>query len=333
MDLEKEGREFGASSEGGTRAHAGIDYVAEPGREVVAVTNGIVRYIDRNFYAGTQAVDVENDDGTWVRYTEILPDQNITVGTRLNQGDAIGIIIPNTETGSSMLHFEVYKGVDKNGNDLSGFLTERSNTTFDYVSGAKYQRRRDLVDPTGSRYLKVLSNSPTTEPSITSKEYQNVDVSGLCISVSTVEELKNLSELDVLARTIYGECCSGAGDYRQESVAWVLINRKNSDSWGSDYKNVALAPGQFEAVTGALDKTKLAREPNVSSDEWKKAVYIAKLILDGRTKDIPNKIGSTQFFYTSSWFVPRFNENYVRFVNGHYEVKVFTGKGGYYWLK
>ncbi len=331
MDLEIDGRGFGASRSNGTRAHAGIDYLAEPGREVVAVTSGTVRYVDKNFYAGTQAIDVENDDGTWVRYTEILVNSNISVGTRLKQGDVVGIVIPNNESGSSMLHFEVYQGIDKKGNDLSGYLTDRSNTAYDYVDGTKYQRRRDLIDPTGSRYLTVLSNSPATGPSITSDLYKNVDVSGLGAPVSSVEELRKLSELDVLARTIYGECCSGAGDYGQESVAWTLINRKNSGSWGNDYKSVALASGQFEAVTGSLDRTKLARNPDTSSNEWKKAVYIARLILDGKTADIPNKIGSGQFFYTSDWFVPRLNENYVKFVNGHYEVKVFRKDGSYYW--
>ncbi|AUG56655.1 hypothetical protein [Acetivibrio saccincola] len=29
--------------------------------------------------------------------------------------------------------------------------------------------------------------------------------------------------------------------------------------------------------------------------------------------------------------MPRLNENYVKFVNGHYEVKVFRKDGSYYW--
>jgi len=41
-----------------------------------------------------------------------------------------------------MLHFEMYKGTG------TGYLSQTWNKKYDYVSGNKYKRRADLLDPT-----------------------------------------------------------------------------------------------------------------------------------------------------------------------------------------
>lgn len=155
---------------------------------------------------------------------------------------------------------------------------------------------------------------------ITDEDYNGVNDSTLGKKVETTAELANLEEKDILARTIFGECCSGEEDFGQESVAWTIINRKMSGAHGSTYKEVVLARGQYAAVTGAASDTGLARDPLKSSGNlsaWKKAVYISGLMLDGKTNEIPNRIGSGMYFRTSRWFEPALNPNYVRIVNGN----------------
>ncbi|HBD94227.1 hypothetical protein A2356_01615 [Candidatus Nomurabacteria bacterium RIFOXYB1_FULL_39_16] len=135
-------RNFGASRDGGARAHAGVDLVPTtgPGTTVYAMTSGTVLsyYV---FYAGTYALEVKNDDGTIIRYTEIT--SSFRAGARVSKGQAIGTIIRNTSGGSYMLHLEVYMGTS------TGALTNRYNTTYKYVSYKNYQRRSDIIDPMG----------------------------------------------------------------------------------------------------------------------------------------------------------------------------------------
>ena len=135
------GRRFGASRSNGARAHAGIDYYVRGGNgtPVYAMQSGkVVEYIPY-FYAGTSAVAVQHADGSVARYTEI--STSLRVGNKVTKGQQIGKIKANTLDGGTMLHLELYLGT------ASGSFTNRSNTRYDYASGTKYQRRRDLVNP------------------------------------------------------------------------------------------------------------------------------------------------------------------------------------------
>ncbi|HNZ27283.1 MAG TPA: peptidoglycan-binding protein [Spirochaetota bacterium] len=148
LDPKTGARYFGAPRNGGTRAHAGIDIVPNsgPGTLVYAMTNGTVTGY-YHFYAGTYALEVENDDGTVARYTEITSTKQINA--RIKKGEAIGKIIRNNSGGSYMLHLEVYMG------DSTGALTNSANTSYKYVSWKKYNRRSDLVDPMGVTRLPL----------------------------------------------------------------------------------------------------------------------------------------------------------------------------------
>jgi len=141
------GREFGASRDA-SRDHAGIDFFVNNGNgtPVYASAAGkvLANYL---FYAGTNAVEVQNTDGTILRYGEI--SSSLTVGTSVVKGQQIGTIIPNTETKGTMLHLEYYKGT------ASGGLTNTANTVYDFVPTRKYQRRRDLLDPTSFATLPI----------------------------------------------------------------------------------------------------------------------------------------------------------------------------------
>lgn len=143
------GRAFGASRTNG-RLHAAVDYYVSNGHgtPVYAMTSGTVIEYSPNFYASTQAIGVQNDDGSVLRYCEIAT--SLGVGSRVTQGQQIGTIKANSSGGGTMLHLELYKGT------ASGSLSNTSNKTYDYVSG-NFQRRRDLLNP---EFLLALGDSP-----------------------------------------------------------------------------------------------------------------------------------------------------------------------------
>ena len=132
-----------------TRYHAGIDFVAEPGREVIAMTDGVVIRISYNFYAGTDAVEVKHSDGTIGRYCEIKV--SVKQNDKVKKGDVLGKIVRNTsKERTHMLHLEVYDGTGE------GFLTQNNSQNYKNVPIKNYQRRCDLVDSTGAKDLKVI---------------------------------------------------------------------------------------------------------------------------------------------------------------------------------
>ena len=135
------GRRFGASRSNGTRQHAGIDYYVRggAGTPVYAMQSGkVIEYVAA-FYYGTSSVAIQHADGSVLRYAEI--SSSLRVGDTVTKGQQIAKIKANTLDGGTMLHLELYMGT------ATGRLTQRSNTTFDYVSGTKYQKRRDLLNP------------------------------------------------------------------------------------------------------------------------------------------------------------------------------------------
>ena len=160
----EDGREFGGSRSG--RYHAAIDYLkplqegSGNGTPVYAMASGIV-VESGAFWAGTDAVAIQNTDGSVLRYCEIGTD--LEVGDRVIQGQQVGKMIPNGSSGLCMLHLELYLGT------ATGNLGSSSSNTYDYVSGS-YSRRRDLLDPT---FLLKLEREP--EP-----HEHNWDESGYC---------------------------------------------------------------------------------------------------------------------------------------------------------
>lgn len=143
------GRAFGASRDGGNRAHAGIDLIVPHGTKVLAATDGVVNYISYGFYAGTDAIITKNSDGTWFTYGEISP--KVSVNSKVIKGQVIGTVIANNSSGASMLHFEAYKG-DYESNVLN------NNGIYKYVSNKNYNRRADLIDPSFVASLPMYNN-------------------------------------------------------------------------------------------------------------------------------------------------------------------------------
>jgi len=127
------GRYFGAPRSNG-RLHAGCDLIAPAGTEILAVADGVLG-ASYAFYSGTDALEVEHTGGFVVRYGEISGlAAGLRRGSRVTRGQLIAYV-GRLASGSSMLHFELYRGTS------SGNLTVRSNPP--------YQRRADLLDPTG----------------------------------------------------------------------------------------------------------------------------------------------------------------------------------------
>ncbi len=140
------GRVFGANRSGG-RKHGGCDLLAPRGTEILAVDDGVVLRGPYAFYSGTYALEV-NHGGETVRYGEILSNlaPGVSVGGRVRRGQLL-CYVGRLESGSSMLHFEMYSGSGGGG------LTVRGNPP--------YQRRADLRDPTGDLDSAVLASEDT----------------------------------------------------------------------------------------------------------------------------------------------------------------------------
>ena len=141
------GREFGAYRTE-SRLHAGCDLLAPEGTEVLAIDNGIVIQGPYKFYDVVYALEVKHDSGIVVRYGEILQSvpRGISAGARVSRGQVIGYVGLMT-SGSSMLHFEMYKGT------VNGELTTGSGP---------YRRRSDLMDPTS--FLDTAPLGPVAPP-------------------------------------------------------------------------------------------------------------------------------------------------------------------------
>lgn len=129
---------FGANR--GSRLHAGIDLYAPAGTEIFAMTAGRIRSIEV-FYQGLMAIDIENDDGTTIRYGEMV--QSVQVGDRVERGQLLGRLKRNHD-GTCMLHLEIYASVRPDD------LTQTGNVK-DYplisVHTRSFRRRSDLVNP------------------------------------------------------------------------------------------------------------------------------------------------------------------------------------------
>ncbi|MRG95567.1 peptidoglycan-binding protein [Polyangium spumosum] len=146
-------RSFGSRRSGGARAHAGCDLYASLGTWVHAIADGEVILGPYPFYCETYALEVHHGSfviryGEIQKFTTVKQGDKVKAGQRIAKvGHLVGIKVP-----SDMLHLEMYKG------DVSGPLTQRSGGAKT-ESGASYQRRADLMDPTAHLH-RWSSNLP-----------------------------------------------------------------------------------------------------------------------------------------------------------------------------
>lgn len=87
------------------RQHAGCDLMVPHGSEVLAVANGTVAMIVRNFLGSTDAIQV-NHDGFIVIYGEVVPAQGLSAGDPVTRNNPIATVA--NQGRESQLHFELY---------------------------------------------------------------------------------------------------------------------------------------------------------------------------------------------------------------------------------
>ncbi|MBQ6876760.1 MAG: cell wall hydrolase [Lachnospiraceae bacterium] len=98
----------------------------------------------------------------------------------------------------------------------------------------------------------------------------------------------NLSDVELLARVIYGENpYNDTPADERKAVAWVLWNRKIKPGYGGNtLREVVTNPGHFEPLDAGCSSYK-ARNPETATNEWMEAVSYACLIyyaeVDGHT--------------------------------------------------
>lgn len=129
-------RRFGAGRSGGRRLHAACDLYRYESEPILSVAPGTVIRDRYYFYQGTYAIEVVHSGGFVVRYGELNGKNasGIKAGAKIKMSQRIGYMGKvNSNCCRPMLHFELYSGSKK------GPLSQ---------SGTRYNRRKDLMDPT-----------------------------------------------------------------------------------------------------------------------------------------------------------------------------------------
>jgi len=136
-------RYFGAPRDGGRRLHAGCDLLGPKGTTIYAVADGTLVRPVYYFYTGTYALEIRHGSFI-VRYGEILGGSFVG-GATVKKGQPIAKI-GLLDSGSSMLHFEMYS---------NGASSEPLT-----VGTGPYKRRSDVIN--ASPYLDQWSASLPT---------------------------------------------------------------------------------------------------------------------------------------------------------------------------
>ncbi|MBG7601739.1 MAG: SH3 domain-containing protein [Gammaproteobacteria bacterium] len=200
------GRKFGASRSNGTRKHAGCDLIAPGGTEILAMDSGKIIRGPYHFYSGAYALEIKHSNGKVVRYGEIMKivPAGTRVGARVSRGQIIARV-GQLQSGSSMLHLEIYSGAE------SGKLTQAGN---------KYKRRSDLIDPTpyldAAPLLANLDKSSAPKPA-----HRRVRTARVIDKLSGKLKVRSKpsTEASVVFRLVSGDDCTLLGD------AWYEIER------------------------------------------------------------------------------------------------------------
>ncbi len=114
--------------------------------------------------------------------------------------------------------------------------------------------------------------------------------------VANWEDLQKLSDLELLARVIYGE--QSVYPDAQSAVAWTAINRIKSID---DLRTNVFKPGTYECLKDDGDN-KNAYVPSVDSKAWQNAMDLAEKVMSGDTSKIPNPIGKATEFRSKNFF-------------------------------
>ena len=121
-------------------------------------------------------------------------------------------------------------------------------------------------------------------------------------ALSSSDELKNLSNIDLLARMIYGEA-RGESLEGMRGVAHVAYNRKDHSRFPSSLSSVLLNGG-FDGLYSAEGLA-----PDTNSSSWKNSLDIAM-----KMQNLENPIGNLLWFNATKTF-----ENNLKVNGGKYK--------------
>lgn len=166
-------------------------------------------------------------------------------------------------------------------------------------------------------YLRIFKDGSSiwdnVPPQPTPPAPSNIDSSNWGRPVNSNDDLANLSEGDLIARTLYSEAI--ATDEGMDSVAWCIINRKTLNVsgnayYGSSYSWIVRAPQQFTGLTGtnAQYYEGQGRNPDINSNKWTMSVKIAKIMVQYQAdrvsleRYITNSIGRRRYYLSASYY-------------------------------
>ena len=292
-------REFGAYRHV-HRLHAGCDLLAPEGTEVLAIDNGTVIQGPYPFFDVVYAIEVQHDSGIVVRYTEIqqtLP-QGISAGARVSRGQVIGYVGLMT-SGSSMLHFEMYKGT------VSGELTTGSGP---------YRRRSDLMDPTSFLdTAPLVDNEAPPKPLQPGEARANEHVSSVlnlrsrpAIEASIVSTLSP-GTVAKLVRSVTGDSYTAEGTSRSD---WLELQTSGQAGFAAGYyvevgKDRGQQGGQADPLGTGRVNNHVTSTLNLRSEANSRSIVVASLS-PGMTVSVMAKVAGESYLAAGAsrtdWF-------------------------------
>jgi len=268
--------------------HAGIDFGVPSGTPVKALVGGEVVYVGTWDGKKTSSSNpmYSGEWGTIAIYNATLKQtfMYLHMGTsQFSEGDPIqaGTVIGtsgSTGAASPHLHLEVKPTPSKpNGSTVKGLLPQdRKN----------WQTVEDLTDNPLTAYLAARDKGLTEGGGTVVNPPQNY---GGSVAVPFTED-----DVDILARTIYGEARSESLQ-GQIAVAWVIKNRALKSpqyGWPKDISDVSQQPWQFSAWNDN-DPNKAIMQA-LGGQTLESYKQIARDVLEGR---VPDPTGDADHYY------------------------------------
>ena len=176
----------------------------------------------------------------------------------------------------------------------------------------------------------TTTNAPkatTTSPGIKStKAYKDLYKKISSAKVDNKAALLNRAEVEIVARTIYGENTSNKTD--QAAIARVMINRKAANSYEfrnkgtkNTYKNIVSYPGAFVACGKEQSRLDMSKNPG----EWENAKHLAVLVCLNKKNEFKTVISSHRFFRTETSYKESTKRNVVDPKDGKKKDWIYMG--------
>lgn len=120
--------------------------------------------------------------------------------------------------------------------------------------------------------------------------------------------LQSDADRTFLALTLWREC-RGESRQTKEAVAYSIMNRIASPSWGNNVQNVVFQRLQYSSLTHTLDP-QLTNWPLSSDSSWMECLRIADGVMLGT---IDNPVGKADSYYDDSIKAPNWatQDNFI----------------------